>query len=132
VSYTADLHAVVEAAGLERFALAGMSLGFPICVSYCAAYPERVTHLISLNGFARQLRSEEYPGGMPKDVLEGVLGGWKNRPEETLRTFIDVACTEKHSLRDTELMLKWAHGRFGSSSKARRNASSAPAQSHSL
>lgn len=45
----ADLEAVVDAAGLERFALMGMSGGAPVAIAYAAQHPERVTRLI-LNG----------------------------------------------------------------------------------
>ncbi len=41
-----DLEAVADAAGLERFALLGMSEGVHTAVHYAARYPERVSHLI--------------------------------------------------------------------------------------
>jgi pimeloyl-ACP methyl ester carboxylesterase/DNA-binding CsgD family transcriptional regulator len=41
-----DLEAVVGAAGLDRFALLGMSGGGPVAISYAARHPERVTRLI--------------------------------------------------------------------------------------
>jgi pimeloyl-ACP methyl ester carboxylesterase/DNA-binding CsgD family transcriptional regulator len=42
----ADLEAVVDAAGLERFALLGMSGGSAPALAYAAAHPERLTRLI--------------------------------------------------------------------------------------
>jgi pimeloyl-ACP methyl ester carboxylesterase len=36
-----DLHRVVEASGVERFALFGMSQGVSVAVGYAAKYPER-------------------------------------------------------------------------------------------
>jgi len=42
----ADLEAVVEAAGLERFALLGMAQGGPVAIAYTHRHPERVSRLI--------------------------------------------------------------------------------------
>ena len=42
----ADLEAVVEAAGLGRFALLGMSGGSAVALAYAAAHPERVSRLV--------------------------------------------------------------------------------------
>lgn len=48
-----DLEAVIEAAGLETFALYGASQGVPISVAYAVRNPERVSHLILHGGYAR-------------------------------------------------------------------------------
>src|SRR2546427_1341477 len=45
----ADLEAIIDAAGLERFAMLGMSGGSAVALAYAIAHPERVTRLI-LNG----------------------------------------------------------------------------------
>jgi pimeloyl-ACP methyl ester carboxylesterase/DNA-binding winged helix-turn-helix (wHTH) protein len=45
-----DLETVVDALGLERFALLGMSEGVYTAVHYAAAHPERVSHLICYGG----------------------------------------------------------------------------------
>ncbi|HSV80752.1 MAG TPA: alpha/beta fold hydrolase [Ramlibacter sp.] len=50
---TSDMTAVVDAAGLDRFALLGVSGGAAIAINYAALHPERVTHLILVGGFAR-------------------------------------------------------------------------------
>ncbi len=49
----ADLEAVVEAAGLERFDLLGMSQGGPVAVACAARRPERIRHLILYATYAR-------------------------------------------------------------------------------
>jgi pimeloyl-ACP methyl ester carboxylesterase/DNA-binding CsgD family transcriptional regulator len=49
----ADLEAVTDAAGLERFALLGMSQGGSVAVAYAARHPDRVTHLILYATYAR-------------------------------------------------------------------------------
>jgi pimeloyl-ACP methyl ester carboxylesterase/DNA-binding CsgD family transcriptional regulator len=48
-----DLEAVVDAAGLERFALLGMSQGGSISVTYAARHPERVSHIVMLDAASR-------------------------------------------------------------------------------
>jgi pimeloyl-ACP methyl ester carboxylesterase/DNA-binding winged helix-turn-helix (wHTH) protein len=49
----ADLEAVVDACGLERFALLGMSAGGPASVVYAARHPERVSKLVLYGAFTR-------------------------------------------------------------------------------
>jgi pimeloyl-ACP methyl ester carboxylesterase len=48
-----DLETVVEAAGVERFALLGISQGGAVACSYAARHPERVSHLVLYGAFAR-------------------------------------------------------------------------------
>ena len=50
-----DLEAVVDAAGLGRFALLGKSQGGAISIAYAARHPERVSHLVLCGAFARSL-----------------------------------------------------------------------------
>ena len=47
-----DVEAVVENAGLERFAILGASEGGPTAITYAVRHPERVSHLILLGTFA--------------------------------------------------------------------------------
>src|SRR3954452_10206562 len=51
-NFVDDLEAVVDAAGIERFALLGISQGCAVSVAYAVRHPERVSHLILLGGFA--------------------------------------------------------------------------------
>ncbi|HXG25073.1 MAG TPA: alpha/beta fold hydrolase [Chthonomonadales bacterium] len=46
-----DIETVVDAAGLERFALFGMSQGGGAAVKYATQHQERVTHVIVLGGY---------------------------------------------------------------------------------
>ena len=48
----ADMRAVADAAGLERFALIGISQGCPFSIRYAAENPDRVKCLVLLGGFA--------------------------------------------------------------------------------
>jgi pimeloyl-ACP methyl ester carboxylesterase/DNA-binding CsgD family transcriptional regulator len=61
-SWVNDLEAVVDAQGLERFALLGMSQGGAIAISYAARHPEKVSHLVLLGAYGRgMLRREDSP-----------------------------------------------------------------------
>ena len=48
-----DLETVVDALGLERFPLLGMSQGGAIAIEYIRRHPERVTHLVLVGAYAR-------------------------------------------------------------------------------
>jgi pimeloyl-ACP methyl ester carboxylesterase len=52
-AWVRDLEAVVDAAGLDRFPLLGLSQGCAISVAFAVRHPERVTHLVLYGGFAR-------------------------------------------------------------------------------
>jgi pimeloyl-ACP methyl ester carboxylesterase/DNA-binding CsgD family transcriptional regulator len=52
-AWLADLEAVVDAAGVERFVLLGMSQGGPIAIEYAARHPDRVSHLVLYGTYAR-------------------------------------------------------------------------------
>jgi pimeloyl-ACP methyl ester carboxylesterase/DNA-binding CsgD family transcriptional regulator len=49
----ADLETVVDAAGVERFALLGISQGAAIAIAYAARHPEQVSRLILYGGYVR-------------------------------------------------------------------------------
>ncbi len=57
-----DIRAVMDAAGLERAALNGVSEGGPMAIMFAATYPERVTALTLFGTFARILEDEDYDG----------------------------------------------------------------------
>lgn len=59
----ADVAAVLNAAGVERAALLGWSEGGAIAISFAAAHPERVSHLILYGAFARLTAAPDYPVG---------------------------------------------------------------------
>jgi pimeloyl-ACP methyl ester carboxylesterase/DNA-binding winged helix-turn-helix (wHTH) protein len=51
--WVTDLETVVEALGLERFPLMGVSQGGAVAVAYAARHPEQVSHLILCGAYAR-------------------------------------------------------------------------------
>jgi pimeloyl-ACP methyl ester carboxylesterase/DNA-binding winged helix-turn-helix (wHTH) protein len=52
-AWVRDLETVVDAAGLDKFALMGHSQGGAVAIAYAVKHPERVSHLILWGGYAR-------------------------------------------------------------------------------
>lgn len=75
-----DLETVVDAAGLDRFAIFGMSQGAAIAIEYAVRHPERVTKLLLLGGYARgKLKRDPTPRDL-EDVetqLRIIRLGWE-------------------------------------------------------
>ena len=51
-AWVTDLETVVDAVGVERFPLLGISQGCAVAIAYAVRRPERVSHLILYGGFA--------------------------------------------------------------------------------
>ena len=83
-----DLEAVVDAAGLERFALFGSSQGVPIAIAFACRHPERVSRLVLYGGFeqGRLLRMKESERAQAEAILTLMRHGW-GRPGSA---FIDA------------------------------------------
>jgi len=64
-AFVRDLETVVDAAGLERFPLLGLSQGCAVAIEYAVRHPERVSHLILWGGYAAGWRV-----GATADVIE--------------------------------------------------------------
>jgi pimeloyl-ACP methyl ester carboxylesterase/DNA-binding winged helix-turn-helix (wHTH) protein len=52
-SWVSDLEAVVDAAGLDRFPLLGVSQGGAVAIAYAVRHPERVTRLVLYGGYVQ-------------------------------------------------------------------------------
>jgi pimeloyl-ACP methyl ester carboxylesterase/DNA-binding winged helix-turn-helix (wHTH) protein len=48
-----DLETVVDSAGVDKFALMGISQGGPVAIAYAVRHPERVSHLILCGAYSR-------------------------------------------------------------------------------
>lgn len=55
-AFAHDLESVINANGLEKFALLGISQGCAFSIAYAARHPERVSHLVLYGGFTRGRR----------------------------------------------------------------------------
>jgi class 3 adenylate cyclase/pimeloyl-ACP methyl ester carboxylesterase len=54
-----DVRAVMDAVGSKRAVLLGFSEGSPMIVLFAATYPERVSHLILVGGYANPWRTDQ-------------------------------------------------------------------------
>jgi pimeloyl-ACP methyl ester carboxylesterase/DNA-binding winged helix-turn-helix (wHTH) protein len=82
-----DLEAVVDAAGLDRFSLLGISQGGPVAIAYAVRHPERVSHLVLLGAYAQGRRkSARTPDelDLAEAHIEIVRLGW-GRPDPMYR-----------------------------------------------
>ena len=52
-SWVSDLETVVDAAGLDRFPLLGLSQGCAVAVAYAVRHPERVSRLVLYGGYVQ-------------------------------------------------------------------------------
>ena len=68
-SFSDDTRIAMDAAGFDRATIIGDVEGGPGAMMFAATYPERVESLVLTNTFARFLRSDDYPIGIPEDAL---------------------------------------------------------------
>ncbi|HSE94447.1 MAG TPA: alpha/beta fold hydrolase, partial [Methylomirabilota bacterium] len=76
-AFVADLEAVVDAVGLDRFPLLGISQGCAVSIAYAARHPERVTRMVLHGGYAKgwRLRGGELTGWR-EGLVEMIRSGW--------------------------------------------------------
>jgi pimeloyl-ACP methyl ester carboxylesterase len=84
-----DLEAVVEAAGLERFALYGSSQGVPIGIAYATRHPEKVSHLVLQGGYARGrlVRGNAADREQGEALLTMIRHGWGQAGSPFIQAF---------------------------------------------
>jgi pimeloyl-ACP methyl ester carboxylesterase len=68
-----DVRAVLDAVGLTRAALLGMSEGGPMSALFAATYPERTTKLVLYGAMARMTWAPDYPWGRRPEEFEARL-----------------------------------------------------------
>jgi len=73
-----DLETVVDAAGLDRFPLLGISQGCAVSVAYCVRHPEKVTKLVLYGGYARGRGKRGDPKQIEQDdaLVTLMRDGW--------------------------------------------------------
>lgn len=77
-AFVSDLEAVVDAAGLERFTLLGVSQSCAISVAYALRHPERVSGLVLYGGYAQGWRARGDPDEIAQReaILVLMRDGW--------------------------------------------------------
>jgi pimeloyl-ACP methyl ester carboxylesterase/DNA-binding CsgD family transcriptional regulator len=76
-TYVDDLAAVVDAAGLQRFALFGVSGGGPTAIEYAVRNPERVSHLVLYGTYTRgRYRRGEKETEQSRLLIDLMRVGW--------------------------------------------------------
>jgi len=85
-----DLETVVDAAGLDRFPLLGVSQGGAVAVAYAVRHPERVSRLILAGAYARgrSVRADDDSQRAEAALdLELARVGWARQDPSYLRVF---------------------------------------------
>jgi len=83
-AWVRDLETVVEASGLDRFALFGLSQGGSVAIDYTTRHPERVSHLILCGAYSRGYSHRQKPEALAaRRALETLvrLDWGKNHPD---------------------------------------------------
>jgi len=88
-TWVRDLETVVDAAGLDRFPLLGISRGGPIAIAYAVKHPERVTQLVLYGAFAAGVKHVGTPRELEaRRALASLLRlGWGLNNPAFCRTF---------------------------------------------
>jgi pimeloyl-ACP methyl ester carboxylesterase/DNA-binding winged helix-turn-helix (wHTH) protein len=88
-TWVQDLETVVDAAGLDRFPLLGISRGGPIAIAYAVKHPERVTHLVLYGAFAAGINHAGPPKAIEarRALASLVRLGWGLKNPAFCRTF---------------------------------------------
>jgi pimeloyl-ACP methyl ester carboxylesterase/DNA-binding winged helix-turn-helix (wHTH) protein len=88
--WVGDLESVVDAVGLDRFSLLGISQGGSVAIAYAVRHPERVSRLVLYGSYVQGLRKR----ARTEDELELVEAqidvirlGW-SRPDATYRQIV--------------------------------------------
>ncbi len=99
----ADLEAVIDDAGLDRFALMAMAQGGPLSIVYAVRHPERISRLLFYCSYAAMLRNptpEEL--ALSDAFLQLIKVGWARPESEFRRVF-----TSRMIPGATEVQMRW-------------------------
>src|SRR6266704_5386822 len=68
-----DVRAVMDAVGVERAALFGVSEGGPMSLLHAATYPERTSALVLYGSYARRAWAPDHPCGVSRERMDGII-----------------------------------------------------------
>lgn len=110
-AFVDDLASVVDAAGLDRFDLLGISQGCSVSIAYAARYPGRVRRLILFGGYAAgwRLRGSKEEIARREAMLTLTRQGWGQdnpafRQMFTSLFFPDASATDHHWFNELQRM----------------------------
>jgi pimeloyl-ACP methyl ester carboxylesterase len=101
-----DLRAVIDAVGVERAAVMGVSEGGPMSIQFAVTYPARTRALVLYGSTARTLWAPEFPWGADEAAydadVEAILRTWGSDRSESIPSFApsmvnDRAFVERYS-----------------------------------
>ncbi len=89
---TADLEAVADAAGLDRFRIFAASQAVPVAVNFAARHPERVSRMVLYGGFVagRALRAGPEARIEHAAFLTLIRAGWGQPDSPFMRAFTTI------------------------------------------
>jgi class 3 adenylate cyclase/pimeloyl-ACP methyl ester carboxylesterase len=68
-----DARIVLDEVGIERAAILGYEWGGHLAALFAATYPDRATALVLANTFVRATAADDFPWGMPKEMVQPFL-----------------------------------------------------------
>jgi pimeloyl-ACP methyl ester carboxylesterase/AraC-like DNA-binding protein len=75
-----DLQAVMQAIGITKAALLGISEGGAMALLFAYRYPEQVSHLILYAAYAKWIKSDDYPYGLSREqhnhIKQHIFAHW--------------------------------------------------------
>lgn len=111
-----DAIAVMDAAGVERATLYGLSIGGLVASTVAANFPDRVEALVCVSGRCPLVRDSISRSASKFDVVFDDPKGWEkfnrthwlNNYPDFCEFFVDQIFPEKHSTKQVEDALRWA------------------------
>jgi class 3 adenylate cyclase len=83
-----DMEAVIDRAGLRSFAIIASGSSVPVAVTYAATFPDRVSHLIFVNGWTKSSDFTDMPG---YDAIEALIDSdWTLFTETMARVLVGI------------------------------------------
>lgn len=71
-----DIGAVMDAAGMDKAILYGLSEGGPMCIKFAHDFPDRVAGLILLGTTSTWVQRDDFPIGLPEKMLDSMARTW--------------------------------------------------------
>lgn len=99
-----DVLGVLDANGIERAVILGVSSGAPTALQFAALHPDRVSSLVLFNGYARQLAADDYPIGLDPAVVDS----YARNLEAKWGTGVALSSAAPSLARDPDVRAYWA------------------------